>query len=75
MFSLLLDYFVWIMKFLFLLLLFLTIVNYVIVNDIYFHSYYIYFQIFLKINHRCLEEVIKQLLFIMIFIIMNLKFK
>ena len=32
-------------------------------------------QIFLKINHRCLKEVIAQLLHIIIFIIMNLKFK
>ena len=32
-------------------------------------------QIFLKINHRCLKEVIARLLYIMIFIIMNLKFK
>ena len=32
-------------------------------------------QIFLKINHRCLKEVIEQLLYIIIFIIMNLKFK
>ena len=29
----------------------------------------------LEINHRCLKEVIAQLLYIMIFIIMNLKFK
>ena len=32
-------------------------------------------QIFLKINHRCLKEAIAQLLYIMIVIIMNLKFK
>ena len=32
-------------------------------------------QIFLKINYKCLKEVIAQLLYIMIFIIMNLKFK
>ena len=32
-------------------------------------------QIFSKINHRCLKEAIAQLLHIMIFIIMNLKFK
>ena len=36
---------------------------------------YIKLQIFLKINRRCLKEVIEQLLYIMIFIIMNLKFK
>ena len=44
-----------------------------IVNDIYFHFHFI--KNFLKINHRCLKEVIAQLLYIMIFIIMNLKFK
>ena len=32
-------------------------------------------QIFLNINHRCLTEVTTQLLYIMIFIIMNFKFK
>ena len=32
-------------------------------------------QIILKINHRCLKEAISQLLYIMIFIIMNLIFK
>ena len=32
-------------------------------------------QVFFKKNHRCLKEVIAQLLYIMIFIIMNLKFK
>ena len=32
-------------------------------------------QIFSKINHSCLKEAIAQLLYMMIFILMNLKFK
>ena len=35
-------------------------------------SFHFHFQIFLKIKHRCLKEVMAQLLYIVIFIIMEM---
>ena len=52
------------MKFLFLLLLFLNIIfcEHFIINAVYLHFDFIKkLQIFLKMNHRCLKEVIAQL--------------